>query len=457
MVLDTAFRMVYHKPKKLLFIQPRRQGLYNGVVNGEAAAILLNLNRDKEDRAALKKHYAKNPDFIEQCFKRGWINRNLQLASDIRTLEANHHLKSVQIEILLRCNLSCGYCYCSAGNKRHEKLTAFAIMGILDDAEKLGTMSVDFTGGEFFLHPDWKAILQHGAKLGLGLSIHTNGMALTEENVKYLAAIGVFRVQVTADGGESDTHNKVRGHDSAFQLMVAGIRRLVANGIRPRINIMVHKHTKDKLPDIISYFQSEGVSINFDWVAPFGSEKNSHLGISPAEYFEAVAPLRATESAFRRAIPCGRDLSWNLSDYEPDCGVGQSYVFVTATGEMAICPILTSRENRELFGGPNIADVSLYDAWLKHPFFDRHRYVNCENVQTCPVGTACRGGCRANAYAQSAGKINAPNIIECNVRKNKTPRFVNFYERYAQGNFDTVNAETETLPGETSADVGALS
>lgn len=115
-------------------------------------------------------------------------------------------------------------------------------------------------------------------------------------------------------------------------------------------------------------------------------------------------------------------------------------MFITSTGEIAICPTLTSRENPILFNGPNLKDKPLYESWVEDPYFDKHRFVNCENVQTCPAGTSCRGGCRANAYAESQGKLDAPNMVECNIRKNETNTYVDFHERYRQGNFEIVRA-----------------
>ena len=109
---------------------------------------------------------------------------------------------------------------------------------------------------------------------------------------------------------------------------------------------------------------------------------------------------------------------------------------------MAICPTLTSREDPKLFGSPNLKDKGLYEAWSEDPYYDKHRHVNCENVETCPAGTSCRGGCRANAFAIAAGKLDAPNMIECNMRKNGTGDYVDFQARYDSGNFDLVKPQS---------------
>jgi radical SAM protein with 4Fe4S-binding SPASM domain len=263
-------------------------------------------------------------------------------------------------------------------------------------------------------------------------------MALTERNVAFLDEIGITKVMVSADGDTPESHNKIRGNPKAMQLMEAGLERLKEKDIPSRVNIMVHKANKDSLLEIVDNLYRKGYTLNYDWVAPFGSETSSKLGISAAEYFEAVAPLRNPNDIVTMPTACGRDLNWDSDDYEPGCGVGYSYLFITSTGEMAICPNLTSRENSVLFNGPSLKEISIFEAWSGDPYFDKHRFVSCENVQTCAAGTSCRGGCRANAYAQSEGKLDSPNMIECNVRKNHTDKYVDFQARYNAGEYGIV-------------------
>lgn len=434
-----AHRMVYDPNKKKLYIAGIRKGQIEGTLNEGGAQILMGVEalRDKPQERA--EYYSRYKPLLDDCYVNGWLNEDMILQGSVREAKGGHHLRSVQFELLLKCNLSCGYCYCSAGNDRKEIMSKEDVLKTLDDCDRLGVLRVDFTGGEFFLYPHWKEVLSHARKLGLSISVHTNGMALTEKNVSFLDEIGIAKVMVSADGDTPESHNKIRGNPRALQLMEDGLARLKAHNIPFRVNIMVHKQSKDNLLEIVDNLYKKGYTLNYDWIAPFGSETASKLGISAAEYFEAVAPLRNPKDVVTMPTACGRDLGWDSDDYEPGCGVGYSYLFITSTGEMAICPNLTSRENAVLFNGPNLKDIPLFEAWTGDPYFDKHRHVSCENVQTCVAGTSCRGGCRANAYAQSQGKLDAPNMIECNVRKNHTGKYIDFQTRYNQGEYGIVN------------------
>lgn len=419
-----------------------RQNCTAGLLSDQGALLLRILEGLKSgDRPDF---YRVHKTALDELYLAGWIDADIRPSGPIRQVPTRYHLKTLQIETLLRCNLSCEYCYCEAGKERSEILSPDDIVRLLDDAARLGVLAIDFTGGEFFLYPDWKNILLHARALGLPVALHTNGMALTERNVDILDEVGVTRVQVSADGGTAEEHNAVRGHPRAFQAMVDGINRLVARHIPVQVNVMAHRINAGRLPDIKETFESMGAQVTIDWIAPFGSERDARYGSTPAEYFEAVAAIPGMRTVVDEETPCGRDLGWTVEAHEPPCGVAYSFVFVTATGELAICPTLTSREDAVLFNGPNLRDQSLYDAWDEGSYFDRHRFVNCANVGTCPAGTTCNGGCRANAFAMSKGRLDAPDFIMCNLNKNSGTRFVDFEARYRDGHFGPVAASMDT-------------
>jgi radical SAM protein with 4Fe4S-binding SPASM domain len=427
-------RFVFDKNSRVVHIAGASKRHHSGALNAAAAAPLRAISVDSAAHDA-SELYGSNKPFFDELYKNGWIDEDLKLQGSYREVPSPYHLKQVQIETLLKCNLSCGYCYCSAGNDRKEAISGEKLLEVLEDAERLGVMTVDFTGGEFFLRPDWKELLEHARGLGLTVSLHTNGMALTERNVTTLADLGIVRVQVSADAANAKVHNEVRGHPQAFEKTLAGALRLRDTGIETVINLMIHRHNVHAFKETYHFFHDQGFGVNADWIAPYGSELSAKYGVDISEYIDGALAIPEMRSLIDKHKPCGRDLGFADNQYEPDCGIGYSYVFITATGELAICPTLTSREDSVAFNGPNINDISLYDAWIDSPYFDKHRFVNCKNVSTCGAGTACRGGCRATAYAASKGKVDAPDPVSCNLFKNASNSYVDFYKRYENGEF----------------------
>ena len=403
--------------------------------------IIASAHRDETFLLKGEDHAAVGPDTTIAEYRK-LCDTNDEIIQDgpisFRVVHAQDALQVVQIETLLKCNLTCAYCYCSAHKERTEHLEFDNIRQAILDAEEIGALCIDFTGGEFFLRKDWAELIDAARSAGLTVALHTNGTALTARNVARLTELGICRVQVSLDGHTPDLHNSIRGGNYSFENTIDGINRLKRVRIPVQVAVMVHRDNIDHFPELYAFFVSMRVRILVDMIAAFGSELDAKMGVTPKAFYEAtIDAMRKSggDKRIERSLKCGADMKWKLKHYQPPCGIGHSYMFITATGEMCICPQLTSREDAALFGGPNLTDMSLKEAWTVSEFFQRHRHQNCKNVETCPAGTVCRGGCRADAYADSLGDYRAPDLSECNQHKNPSNTWVDFDKRYKAGDF----------------------
>lgn len=139
------------------------------------------------------------------------------------------------------CNLRCRMCgqwseqgYVRAGRGYREPALG------LDDWKRLaeeaaahGVTSILLRGGEPFLLPDIRALLEHLKKLGLHVSIDSNGTRLAEIAAD-LVRLGGIHVTVSVDGPEA-VHDAVRGVRGSFRLLARGLARLAElDGGQPR-------------------------------------------------------------------------------------------------------------------------------------------------------------------------------------------------------------------------------
>lgn len=430
-------RIVANRNKEEIFVAPPKRGRGAMKVSGSdfhSVGASLHADLTLNEKSEI---YERCPSVFDRLSSIGAIDQQLNWLHDVRIIDAQHHLRTLQIECLLKCNLLCSYCYCSAGNKRTERIEADKLFSIVREAENLGVMSIDFTGGEFLMYPWWREVVQLTRELKLGFSVHTNASLLTERNIEHLVGREVSHIQISADSHRVDVHNQIRGSKKSFHALTDAIARLTAIGTPVYLNLMCHRHSVDHIQEAYEFFADLGAHVIIDWIAPFGSERDQGLGIPLPDFVNATQKISGQKGRLPEALPCGRDLGLELDQYEPDCGVGNSFAFITADGELALCPTITSREDSKLYAGPSLHAVSLREAWEDSPIFDKQRYFNCQNVESCPAGTLCKGGCRATALANS-GSITAPDPISCNRWKNETDEFVDFDRRYSEGNFARV-------------------
>ena len=104
---------------------------------------------------------------------------------------------------------------------------------LADEAAAHGIKSILLRGGEPFLFPGIMPLLEHLKRLGLYVSIDSNGTRLAEVAAD-LVRLGGIHVTVSVDGPES-IHDAVRGVPGSFRRLAQGLARLnELDGGRPR-------------------------------------------------------------------------------------------------------------------------------------------------------------------------------------------------------------------------------
>lgn len=377
-------------------------------------------DRDGEQFRRLSHNFPQTAAAMQRA---GWLDEHVVH----RKVPKAPHLKRLQIEVLLACNLSCGYCYSTSGPGRKERLSHREVIDVIDQADAMAVQQIDFTGGEYLMTPGWREQVAHARELGMIVTVHTNGTLLTTSAVEALRELSVAYVQVSVDSHLEEVHDAARGHRHALRRTLAGLDRLHDAGVECRISLMVHRDNVDTMADTIEYFSERYPSflINIDRVIGT-TDAAKAVGVSNETFWGVVSPYLG-----ERVLPskaCGTDVS--AETFEPDCGVFYSYLYLTAEGEIAVCPTMTSREEAR-FAGPSIRDTSLWDAWYTNEMMTGLRHTNCENVTDCPAGSSCGGGCRSNAY-NDTGRLTGPDYIACNKNKNPGTAFVDFASLYAR-------------------------
>lgn len=395
----------------------------DGNLNAAAGRYLLELPRSDPNKS--------HDPFLNRCAEYGWIVAG-ELNGRARLVNEYPHLKRLQIELTRHCNLKCAYCYSESGPQRRSGLTLDRVMAVLEQADQMGCIWLDLTGGEFFLYPHWSEVLDAAGARGFVITIHTNGTTLTDRVIAAMVSTGVRTLQVSFDSHDADVHDRARGRVGAFDKAVRGVCLAKAAGIRTRVCFMVHKANVAQIGHAIEYFTNGlGVPVALDRVVRAGGELKAEAGLSAAEYYEAIVPFLSRQVSSTKICEGSKV---NLQAIEPHCGVASSFVYLTADGEFAICPTMTSRDS-SAFEGPRLPAWDLRRAWIEGPVFERLRRVNCRNVLTCRAGSSCRGGCRSNAYIETQD-VTSPDVVSCNINKNPTDKFIDFIELYDSGRFE---------------------
>ncbi|MEE8106584.1 MAG: radical SAM protein [Planctomycetota bacterium] len=130
--------------------------------------------------------------------------------------------------VTYRCDLDCEMCDLPLRGDRKRELDTAGFRDVLDGFADLGVLGVGITGGEPLLREDLPELVAHGTRRGLLMHINTNGTLLDDSRVRALADAGVASFNISLDGPDAETHDRLRGRTGSFQRVLRAAARLIA-------------------------------------------------------------------------------------------------------------------------------------------------------------------------------------------------------------------------------------
>lgn len=145
----------------------------------------------------------------------------------------------VEFCITNRCNLKCLHC-CADSGPHGGELPLKQVKEVIDALATESIFAISLIGGEPFLRKDLFDVLEYLRKKDLYLMrIASNGTLIEDAVAKRIRRIGVGHVQVSLDGHDARTHERVRGVEGSFSRAVNGIRSLVRNRVPVHVRTML--------------------------------------------------------------------------------------------------------------------------------------------------------------------------------------------------------------------------
>ena len=149
---------------------------------------------------------------------------------------ARSHLPIMSsFELLPVCNLNCKMCYVrkSMDDVRKEGgyKNAEWWLDVARDAADCGLLYPLLTGGEPFLHPEFEKILEGMLKMGLQVSINSNGTLIDRDWSMFLSKNCPTRINITLYGASEDTYQNLCGDGNAFYNVQKAVELLKEYGV----------------------------------------------------------------------------------------------------------------------------------------------------------------------------------------------------------------------------------
>jgi radical SAM protein with 4Fe4S-binding SPASM domain len=336
------------------------------------------------------------------------------------------------------CNMKCAHCYENAGKKAENEMNNNEIKEGLEILSRSGVTSIAFSGGEPTTKPHIKNHIEYAADLGMYPAMATNGYSLSNKKLcdKYVES-GLQFVQISLDGLNSETHDKFRGIDGAWERAVQAIKNFVEEDLFVEVSTTVTQHNIKEIPRMIKFVRELGAQwlMLYNFI-PTGNGTNiSEMDISPQkrfnmlktaykENFNGDMQVLSTAPQYASVAESIQDMKssvipthfynpeyenpqiMQLAEFIGGCGAGRFYMSLEPNGDMYPCVFFPHDECLRL---GNILEDDFEEIWQNQPLLNdlRNKTLLEENCGSCENKNIC-GGCRARAYTY-LNNVQAPD------------------------------------------------
>jgi len=192
------------------------------------------------------------------------------------TAIANNMLANGTFTLTSRCNLHCKMCYICNPHIEKEELSGEQWLDVMKQARDLGMAFCLITGGEPLLHKDFWEIYTGLKKLGVYITINTNGTMITPEVADRFAKSPPLSIQISIYGSSPEAYKRVTGSASAYEKTMRGIKLLQERGFEVKLRTLLTKETAPDIENIVRLILSFGVPIEYsNYIMPVIDENGN--------------------------------------------------------------------------------------------------------------------------------------------------------------------------------------
>jgi mycofactocin radical SAM maturase len=300
-------------------------------------------------------------------------------------------------ELTYACNLACAHCLSSSGRRDPRELSTNEALSLVDELADMQVFYVNVGGGEPTIRSDFFEILEHAVSRRVGVKFSTNGTRIDASAARRLALMDYVDVQVSLDGADAATNDRLRG-DGSYVAARRAMDRLAEAGFGEfKISVVVTRENVGQVDEFKRIADGLGAQLRLTRLRPSGRGRDVWDELHPTReqsrwLYEWLCahPQVLTGDSFFHLSALGQPLEGlNL------CGAGRVVCLVDPVGDVYACPFVIHGE----FRAGSIREGGLARVWRESELFARLREPGDPGAcASCGSFDACRGGCMAAKF-----------------------------------------------------------
>jgi PqqA peptide cyclase len=305
-------------------------------------------------------------------------------------------------ELTYRCPLRCSYCSNPTDwAKRRNELDTETWLRVFREAEDLGVVGLNLTGGEPILRRDLEELIAGARKLDLYTNLITSGIPLSRKRLEKFREAGLDNVQVSVQDVSAKASDRIAGLRSFDKkLEVCGwVKDL---GMPLTLNVVLHRDNLEHVAEIIALAERLNADrLELANTQYLGWALINRRALLPTR--EQLDSARAVAAEARKRLRGRMELLFVTPDYYTDypksCmdGWGRRFIVVSPDGLALPCHAAHTLPGLKF---ENVREHGLAAIWSDSAGFNAFRGEGWmpEPCRSCDRRGVDFGGCRCQAY-----------------------------------------------------------
>ncbi|MBQ8619416.1 MAG: radical SAM protein [Clostridia bacterium] len=322
------------------------------------------------------------------------------------------------IELTPICNMNCDMCYVRLSPeemRRQGRLrTVDEWLEIARQMRDSGTLFLLLTGGEPLTYPDFERLYLELMKLGMLLTLNTNGTLIDETWADFFAVNKPRRINITLYGPDAQTYEKLCHYRDGFERTLRAIRLLRERDVPVRVSISVTPQNAPHIGRMMAIAHELDAAVLVDtYMMPAVRERSLPFDQQSRLSPEEAAQIRI--QALKQEMTSGKftqyvmESLWAAQHIQPDSGpnqmrclAGSCSFTVNWQGQMRPCVVMSSPSASVLGMG--------FDAAWQHIRSEAGKITLSPKCSVCRLRLLCRT-CAASALQETGRYDGTPEYM----------------------------------------------